>query len=80
MRDVYAVGAGAVYVADGRDIEYSNVVESDEEKTLALHDVTLHALSEGDSFDLRTRRPISRGAMPYIRTLAAAVGNANAAA
>jgi cyanophycinase len=73
----YVVGSGGVYVVDGQDIVFSNVTEPDADKTLALHDVKLHALTEGDSFDLKTRRPISGRAVPFIRALAAAVGDTN---
>ena len=69
----YVVGAGAVYAVDGRYISYSNVNESDADKTLAVYDFKLHVLTEGDSFDLATRRPTSFGAMQHIRTLEAAV-------
>jgi cyanophycinase len=69
----YVVGAGAVYAVDGRYISYSNVTEADADKTLAVYDVKLHVLTEGDSFDLTTRRPTSFGAIQHIRTLEAAV-------
>jgi cyanophycinase len=69
----YVVGAGAVYAVDGRYISYSNVNESDADKTLAVYDLKLHVLTEGDSFDLATRRPTSFGAIQHIRTLEAAV-------
>ncbi|HEX8281337.1 MAG TPA: cyanophycinase [Chthoniobacterales bacterium] len=69
----YVVGAGAVYAVDGRYISYSNVNEADPDKTLAVYDMKLHVLTEGDSFDLETRRPTSFGAIQHIRTLEAAV-------
>jgi cyanophycinase len=69
----YVVGAGAVYAVDGRYISYSNVTEADADRTLAVYDVKLHVLTEGDSFDLKTRRPTSFGAIQHIRTLEAAV-------
>lgn len=72
----YVVGAGAVYAVDGRYISYSNVTDADAEKTLAVYDLKLHVLTEGDSFDLETRRPTSFGAIEHIRTLEAAVGEA----
>ena len=75
----YVVGSGAVYVADGRDIIFSNVTESDSEKTLAIHDVKLHVLTEGDAFDLKTRTPQSGNAMKFIQTLEAAQSSANGA-
>jgi cyanophycinase len=75
----YVVGSGAVYVADGSGIDFSNITEPDSDKTLALHGLTLHALSQGDSFDLKNRRPISRGATSYIQTLGAVAGAAGVA-
>jgi cyanophycinase len=69
----YVVGAGAVYAVYGRYISYSNVTETETEKTLAVYDLKLHVLTEGDSFDLKTRRPTSFGAIQHIRTLEAAV-------
>ena len=69
----YVVGAGTVYALDGRSISYSNVNEADREKTLAVYDLKLHLLTEGDFFDLKTRRPTSFGAIEHIRTLEAAV-------
>ncbi|WNG49700.1 cyanophycinase [Archangium minus] len=51
------VGSGAVYVADAEDVTYTNVAEEERERTLSLFNVRLHVLSQGDSFDLRTRRP-----------------------
>jgi cyanophycinase len=71
----YVVGAGAVYAVDGRYISYSNVTEGHAEKTLAVYDLKLHVLTEGDSFNLETRRPTSFGAIQHIRTLEAAVAN-----
>ncbi len=68
----YVVGAGAVYAVDGRYISYSNVTEGAAERTLAVYDLKVHVLTEGDSFDLNTRRPTSFGAIQHIRTLEAA--------
>jgi cyanophycinase len=50
-------GSGAVYVADAENVTYTNVEEEEEERTLSIFNVRLHVLSQGDSFDLRTRRP-----------------------
>jgi cyanophycinase len=54
------IGSGAVYVVDGDGISYSNIADEREESPLSLHDVRLHVLSEGDDFDLTTRRPRKR--------------------
>ena len=54
----YVLGEGAVYVVDGTGVSYSNIVEGEKEKTLSIHDVKVHVLSEGDRFDLKERRPL----------------------
>lgn len=74
----YVVGAGAVYAVDGRDVSFSNVTEQNAEKTLAVYDLRLHVLTEGDSFELKSRRPTSFGALKQIRTLEAAIAKAAA--
>jgi len=53
------LGAGAIYVLDGSDSSYSNLADEkdEQEKTMALFDIKLHVLSEGNRFDLRERRP-----------------------
>ena len=54
------IGEGAVYVADARDVSYTNVAEEEADRTLSIFDVRLHLLSQGDLFDLTTRRPEHR--------------------
>lgn len=51
------IGAGAVYVFDGQHVSHSNIAEASPERVLSLHDVRVHVLGTGDSFDLRARRP-----------------------
>jgi len=51
------VGSGAVYVVDGRHTTYSNLTSEAPDRTMSVFDVKLHVLSQGDVFDLRTRRP-----------------------
>ena len=51
------LGAGGVYVLDGRDVSHSNVVDDARDRTLAVHDLRLHLLNAGDTFDLEARRP-----------------------
>jgi cyanophycinase len=51
------MGSGAVYVADGQGLTYTNVSERTPEQTLSLFDLRLHVLSDGSRFDLETRRP-----------------------
>jgi cyanophycinase len=56
-RRFHVLGDGAVYVVDGSTIAYSNLEEEEvaEKQALSIHGVTLHVLSDGDSFDLATR-------------------------
>ncbi len=53
------IGQGAVHVLDGSESTYSNLGEEkqDREKTMAIFDIKLHLLSEGNEFELRERRP-----------------------
>jgi cyanophycinase len=51
------LGAGGVYVVDGRDVTRSNVVEDRHDRALSVHDLRVHLLNVGDTFDLRARRP-----------------------
>ena len=53
----YVLGSGAVYVLDGSTVSYSNIAQESMKKTLSIHDVLIHVLSQGDQFDLTTRRP-----------------------
>ena len=51
------LGSGAVTVVDGLGVTHSNIAEARPERTLSMHDVRLHVLASGDSFDLERRRP-----------------------
>jgi cyanophycinase len=53
----YVLGSGAVYVIDGGEVSNSNIAEEDLHKTLSIYDIKLHMLSQGDCFDLVSRRP-----------------------
>ncbi|MBU3077530.1 cyanophycinase [Sphingomonas quercus] len=52
------IGAGAVYIVDGTRVTSSNIAEASADRTLSIHDVTVHVLSDGDVFDLDRRRPL----------------------
>ena len=54
------IGEGAVYVADAREVTYTNVADEEADRTLTIFDVRLHLLSQGDRFDLDNRRPEHR--------------------
>ncbi|HUS10861.1 MAG TPA: hypothetical protein VMZ30_10375, partial [Pyrinomonadaceae bacterium] len=51
-------GSGAVYVADGSAISYTNVGEEGYDRTLCLFDVRLHVLANGSSFHMLSRTPV----------------------
>jgi cyanophycinase len=51
------IGSGAVYIVNGDTVSYSNIAEEKRERPLTMFDVRLHVLSQGDSFDLKTRKP-----------------------
>jgi cyanophycinase len=55
------IGGGAVYVADGQTITYTNLSERNPETTLCLFDIRLHVLCHETCFDLRSRRPLPVG-------------------
>jgi cyanophycinase len=52
------LGSGAVYVVDAEDVTQSNIAEAKSASALSLHDVRLHVLAAGDSFDLEHRAPL----------------------
>jgi cyanophycinase len=54
--DFRVLGSGAVYVADGRNLTYTDVAE-DSESTSSIHGVLLHVLAREDRFDLNDRTP-----------------------
>jgi cyanophycinase len=56
-RTLSVLGSGAVYVADAREVTYTNVAEESPERTLSIFDVRLHVLSQGDELSLASRRP-----------------------
>jgi cyanophycinase len=55
------IGSGAVYVADGSAMTWTNVAERGPDSTLSIHDVRLHVLATGSSFDMAARRPYRNG-------------------
>jgi cyanophycinase len=51
------VGSGAVYLVDASAVTYSDVAETRTNSTPSIYDLKLHVLSDGEAFDLSTRRP-----------------------
>lgn len=56
------LGDGAVYVVDGSSVTDTNVAEEDRDRAMSLYNVTVHVLTQGDRFTIRTRTPVSRPA------------------
>jgi cyanophycinase len=56
-RAFQVIGDGAVYVVDCAGVSDSNIAEGAQGETMSIYDVKLHLLSEGERFDLQTRRP-----------------------
>ena len=52
------IGSGAVYIVNGSSITHSNIAAAGFDRALSIHDVRLHVLSSGDTFDLVERRPM----------------------
>ncbi|HWW55502.1 MAG TPA: cyanophycinase [Sphingopyxis sp.] len=53
------IGSGAVTIVDAEHVTRSNIAEAKPQRVLSIHNVTLHALSAGDEFNLATRKPCS---------------------
>jgi cyanophycinase len=51
------VGSGSVYVVDASAVTFSDVAEARTDATPSIYDLKLHVLSDGEQFDLGTRRP-----------------------
>jgi cyanophycinase len=51
------VGSGAVYLVDASGVTYSDVAEARTNSAPSIYDLKLHVLSDGEAFDLATRRP-----------------------
>jgi cyanophycinase len=71
-RDFRVLGEGGVTVLDGRRVKSSNIAEEDPQRTMSLFDVTMHLLSQGDTFHLARRIPKMRPAEDVEREIDAA--------
>lgn len=56
------VGSGGVTVVDGSHATSSNIAEAGSDRTLSMHGIWLHVLSDGDAFDFAARQPVSGAA------------------
>ena len=68
---VRVLGAGGVYIVDGREVTCTNMTDEEQNCTLSLFNVRLHVLSQGDEFDLWTREPVGGKAEKAERELLA---------
>jgi cyanophycinase len=51
------IGSGAVYVADGSEVSYTNASQGLPDRTMCLFNVRLHVLGDGTGFDMEAREP-----------------------
>ncbi|HEY8592044.1 MAG TPA: cyanophycinase [Sphingomicrobium sp.] len=58
-RSLSVIGEGAVYIVDGSRSTYSNVGDAKTDVTLAMHNIAVHVLADGNRFDLTSRQPSS---------------------
>ena len=52
------LGAGAVYIVDGKQVSYNNVQTGNADRPVSVFDLKVHVLASGDRFDVASRRPI----------------------
>ncbi len=57
QRTFRVVGSGAVYLVDGQGISYNSLAQRNARTKLTVHDIRLHVLRHGDTFDGTRRRP-----------------------
>jgi cyanophycinase len=51
------IGSGAVFVVDGASVPFSSLSGESRSGVTSIFGVTLHALADGDRFDIKARRP-----------------------
>jgi cyanophycinase len=51
------IGEGGVTVLDGRHVSHSNLTDARDGDAMSLFGVTMHLLSQGDTYELETRTP-----------------------
>ena len=56
-QSMQVIGNNAVYVVDGRNMTYTNISEATASSTMSMHDVCLHILADGETFNLHDRIP-----------------------
>jgi cyanophycinase len=53
--EITAIGSGAVYIFDGRNIEYNNIGDVDFGRPIAVSNLIVHIMSSGNSYNTSTR-------------------------
>ena len=54
------IGEGAVYVVDAHESTDTNIADGEPDQTLSVFDLKVHVLSEGNFFEMESRRPRTR--------------------
>ncbi len=52
---ITAIGSGAVYIFDGRNIEYNNIGDADTGKPIAISNLIVHIMTLGNCYNTATR-------------------------
>lgn len=63
------IGSGAVYVADGRELTYTNISEASMDQTMSVFNLKLHILNQSDGYNLRSHQPFHNRPMTNLRSL-----------
>jgi len=58
------IGSGAVYVADGREMTYTNISEASMDQAMSVFNLKLHILIHSDGYDLRSHQPFHKRSSP----------------
>ncbi|HAC63551.1 MAG TPA: cyanophycinase [Cyanothece sp. UBA12306] len=62
---IRVVGRGTVTIVDGREMTYTNQPEVEASEPLSLHNLRLHILSHGDSYNLHQHQPVAKISNPH---------------
>jgi cyanophycinase len=54
--ELKAIGSGGVTIIDGKFIDYNNIADVDIGKPISIENITVHLMSGGDVYDLKTRQ------------------------
>lgn len=54
--ELTVIGSGSVVIIDGSKIEYNNIADVRFGRPISIENITVHMLSQGDKFDLKSRK------------------------